>query len=641
MATVREFVVEMSAETDTGSVQEYASSLKGATGAAATLAAGAATLAAAIGGTTAALAQAATAAGRFGRRISKQADMAGTSVPNIQAITGALQKYGVQQDQAAEAIREFNVRLGEAARGEGEAAEAFNQLNIATKNANGQIRDSSEVFDEALSKLSEIDNSARRAALSEKLLGGQSEQLASVINEGGVAIDEYRQRLDELGITMSEQAANRAKDFQADLGLLRKTFKGIWREIGVEVIPVFQQLINGFLDLIAANRNLISRGIDAFILGFTKMIGWIIDGIEIIIDVGQYIVGLGDKFEQAGEKSQNWIRLLGLLATMASPIASLVAVVTDVINVLSGGESVIMRNVRAVLEWLNILDTVKTSLFNIGNTYIRQIQRNWNRLIQVVKLLQPVINIIVQYFISAFKIIKAGISPLITAFSIAGQVIMVIWQLVSNFLINRIIKFLKFIQPALKAIKEGFIAISDPVVEAWKGIFDWIQDQLEKVAGWLNKGIKMLERLSGQELGTIKVGSGEVEGPETEEGENEGGGSANSQSSSSDSGSDENESGQESDSSSAFEGLNLGKRGGGGKAASGLDPTQMESPTGGSSPQKVDNSINADITIEESDNPEQTRRIVRDEMEEVQEEQKKRYEEMKGGQEVGEKGGGS
>jgi hypothetical protein len=252
-----------------------------------------------------------------------------------------------------------------------------------------------------------------------------------------------------------------------------------------------------------------------------------------------------------------------------------------------------------------------------------------------------VINIIVQYFISAFKIIKAGISPLITAFSIAGQVIMVIWQLVSNFLINRIIKFLKFIQPALKAIKEGFIAISDPVVEAWKGIFDWIQDQLEKVAGWLNKGIKMLERLSGQELGTIKVGSGEVEGPETEEGENEGGGSANSQSSSSDSGSDENESGQESDSSSAFEGLNLGKRGGGGKAASGLDPTQMESPTGGSSPQKVDNSINADITIEESDNPEQTRRIVRDEMEEVQEEQKKRYEEMKGGQEVGEKGGGS
>lgn len=81
--------------------------------------------------------------------------------------------------------------------------EKFTALGVATRDANGELRDSTDIFYDVLGALSQIPNETERDVVAMDIFGKSADSLAGIIDDGGAGLREYGQRAEELGLIMS------------------------------------------------------------------------------------------------------------------------------------------------------------------------------------------------------------------------------------------------------------------------------------------------------------------------------------------------------------------------------------------------------------------------------------------------------
>ena len=67
------------------------------------------------------------------RELVTLSDTYAVSLGELQTLQYGLRSFGVDQEKARDVVKDFSERLGEAALGEGEAAEALERLNLSAK----------------------------------------------------------------------------------------------------------------------------------------------------------------------------------------------------------------------------------------------------------------------------------------------------------------------------------------------------------------------------------------------------------------------------------------------------------------------------------------------------------------------------
>lgn len=191
-----------------------------------------------------AIAGAVTSMVRAGDEISRSARNAGVDAEQFQELRFAFDQMGVSADQFGPAVRRLNRRLGLAAEGSGAAVTAFEQLDIAVRGANGQVRDTGGVLDEALPKLAGIESDAERAALASQLFGEDAgPRLAGALEQGIGGIEEAREKAQDLGIVMDQEALDASEDFAASMETLKQTGAGMIRDFALPFLEVLQDQI--------------------------------------------------------------------------------------------------------------------------------------------------------------------------------------------------------------------------------------------------------------------------------------------------------------------------------------------------------------------------------------------------------------
>jgi hypothetical protein len=154
--------------------------------------------------------------------LNKASQKAGTTVERLSAhcntparladvssesLTGALAKLSRQMDQAAQGVK-------------GPAA-AFDAIGVAVKNADGSLRDSTEVLTDVARVFATLPDGATKTALAIQLFGRAGAELIPLLNSGARRDQGPHGEAEKLGVVMSKELAQAVRGSQRQHGTAR------------------------------------------------------------------------------------------------------------------------------------------------------------------------------------------------------------------------------------------------------------------------------------------------------------------------------------------------------------------------------------------------------------------------------------
>ena len=183
--------------------------------------------------------------------------------------------------------------------------EVWAQLGVEVKNADGSMRDATDVFYDSLKALSQIENETERDQVAMSIFGKSADQLAGIIDDGGAALQEYGDKAEELGLILDTDVLDAMNDTQDTIDQTKAEVQKSLLVLGSTLAKNLTPLIEKASELIGKIserlRNLTPQQTETImkILGVVAAIGPVltiggklISGIGTIINVLGTVVGV-------------------------------------------------------------------------------------------------------------------------------------------------------------------------------------------------------------------------------------------------------------------------------------------------------------------------------------------------------------
>lgn len=215
-------------------------------------------------------------------------------------------------------------------------AKAFEELGVATRDENGNLRDANDVFEDTLATLKNIENPVERDTKAMEIFGKSAKDLNPLIETSAEDLDALRKEAHNVGAVMDKgtlSALNDVNDSMERMGLTWDSIKKtLGAKIGIAILPEMEKLTKLFQDftktgdiqplidgIFRALKNAVKKAKDQIpkvAKDFGKALGSIIGNLPELIKVGvelggallkgliQSIPEMGKAIAQAFEKSQ-------------------------------------------------------------------------------------------------------------------------------------------------------------------------------------------------------------------------------------------------------------------------------------------------------------------------------------------------
>lgn len=210
------------------------------------------------------------------------------------------------------------------------------KLGVSTKDNAGNTKELSQVYDEILIALSEMENTTLRNSLAYELFGENAVNILEVMQTSSDVITELNEQQMQLGIT-TEQQAQSAEKMQVIWDELKTKFMGVSAELAESLLPLIQTLsefvINNILPILTSIANWftsMSPGQQKFTL-FLLLIIILLPKVVAIITA---IVGVIKAITLASYGAAGGIGAVSAASTPLIPIALAVVAVILVLATL-------------------------------------------------------------------------------------------------------------------------------------------------------------------------------------------------------------------------------------------------------------------------------------------------------------------
>jgi hypothetical protein len=235
--------------------------LKKMGGALKTMAKGAAVAAAAVAGIGIALFKFVDAQTKALDSTAKMSRALGISAEEMQRLNFAFSQSGVSAGAGQKAILKLNEQVLKLSEGTvSRSSKAFEELGVSFKDLEGKT--ATEQLGIVSDALLEVDDKARRSALSATLLGKSAgPELATLIAEGSAGINALAASTENV---LTGEQLQRAELFQDAMGRMDQFMTGLAQTIAVELAPPITEIIDTVREWIGQNREIIDSGVDVF-----------------------------------------------------------------------------------------------------------------------------------------------------------------------------------------------------------------------------------------------------------------------------------------------------------------------------------------------------------------------------------------
>lgn len=268
----------------------------------------------------------------LGDELDKASQRLGVGRQALQEWRYIADRSGVATEQLDTAFMTLNRNATAAARGGGEAVQAFRQLHVQLREGDGQMRDTSAVFEETMAALAGVSSEMERAAIASRIFGESGARLLPIVNEGEEGLAQLRARFRELGGGFSDDVIDGAAGAQDALTDFRLAMMGLKGVLAASVLPAVTRFVTMIADGAAKLAELVrtSSAVHA-VLGLLAAAAAIaaVAFLPVIVGVGALVLVLGGLF----------------------------LVVEDVVTAFRGGDSVFGRFVERLLSAMGITMT--------------------------------------------------------------------------------------------------------------------------------------------------------------------------------------------------------------------------------------------------------------------------------------------
>jgi len=150
--------------------------------------------------------------------MNKLSQKTGIAVSELSSLSNTADLAGVSNEQLGSALIRLNKSIAEASSGAKDQSEAFKNLGINVKDANGNIRPTADILGEVAGALSGAADGATKTQYAMALFGKAGADLIPFLNQGKEGIKEF-------GATFGDEFAQNAEKFNDNITKLNQSFK--------------------------------------------------------------------------------------------------------------------------------------------------------------------------------------------------------------------------------------------------------------------------------------------------------------------------------------------------------------------------------------------------------------------------------
>lgn len=164
----------------------------------------------------------------------------GLSVEMLQKMKYAEDVIDVSTEEMAGSIQKMTKQMAS-------GNKTFEELGISITDADGNMRDATDVWFEALEALSQIDNETERDAKSMELFGKSAMNMAGIVDDGGKALKDLGQEAEDLGLIMSQDMVDDANEMQDAIDKMKartsQAFLTMGSALAKTLVPAFERVL--------------------------------------------------------------------------------------------------------------------------------------------------------------------------------------------------------------------------------------------------------------------------------------------------------------------------------------------------------------------------------------------------------------
>lgn len=379
----------------------------------------------------------------YGDKVDKQSQVLGLSRKAYQEWDYILGQNGASIDSMATSMKTLNSLILSAAEGSEESKDAFAELGLGIHEI--ETLNPEEQFEAVVRAFQKLPAGANKSALAVKIFGKNGMQLLPLLNQSSDSIDELRQRAQELGIIMSDDAVDASVAYNDAMDDMNRTFNALKYSIGAKLLPIFTtgvtkitnfagKLVNAFnQDGLKGVFNTLGQGLGSFIERLKS------SDSPVLQLLGDSLTVIKDTIEIIGKLFTDFDGTVAELKSSDSPVLPLIG------NALS--------LIKTVFSW--ILDNKET-------------------------VIAAVTGIVAVFAAGKIITFVASISPLTWIFSaIAAGIALVAtnWDEIKGWIGKAWDTTVTWVQNKWEAVSTAFSTAKEWVGKKWKTVVSWAQEK--------------------------------------------------------------------------------------------------------------------------------------------------------------------
>lgn len=359
----------------------------------------------------------ATMAASAGDKIDKLSQKIGMSRKSYQEWDYIMSQNGGNVDGLTMGYKTLETQIEAVIKGSKSQTALFRNLGISVRGANGQIRNQEDIFNSAVKAIQRIQNPTKKAIYTNQLFGRSAIDLRPLLSKTSESVDKLRKKAHDLGFVMNDEDVDAAVILTDTMDTLKRVSGGMFRRIGVQLIPVVQR----FSDKIIENAPRIKSEVLPVISKLVNGLSWAVEhlsgtGLVIggaMIAFGGLSVAIGktlDSFVSIGTGIRNFHKFMEVHRFTAEVKA---------IRLISGAFTQLGAAIMATpVGWI----TAGVAAIVVGAVLIR---KYWTPITQLFKGIWEGIKTSLK---PAFDSIGVALKPLTPLFQAIGKQINNAWN---------------------------------------------------------------------------------------------------------------------------------------------------------------------------------------------------------------------
>lgn len=264
-------------------------------------------------------------------------NVSGFSVEELQKLQYASSFVDVSMESMTGSITKLTKNMAS-------GSDVFDKLGISITDANGNMRDATDVWYEALEALGQVGNETERDQLSMEIFGKSAMEMAGIVDDGGEALRKLGEDAEATGNILSQDAVEDAVAFNDQIdelkGKAEQAFLSAGAALADTLVPALSTLVDVIGSVLAWFGNL-DGGTQAFILTVLGLVAAISPIAGMIATISSMAAALN-------------VAMLPMIGTIGAIVAAIAAVIAIGVALYQNWDTI---KEKAGQLWGSIKDT--------------------------------------------------------------------------------------------------------------------------------------------------------------------------------------------------------------------------------------------------------------------------------------------